>query len=143
VTGRAAKKRYWNEPRMGLRERIYIIEVLRGLNITGGVFLRNMWKWMTFRKGALTTYYPEERRSDYSPNNRGRHVLTQRANGEVQCVSCNLCATACPAYCIEILSSANVGESLRRRLQAAVGTRRLEFLDELGASQWGEQGGQK
>ena len=34
-------------------------------------------------------------------------MLTQRANGEVQCVSCNLCATACPAYCIEILSTAN------------------------------------
>jgi len=38
-------------------------------------------------------------------------VLTQRANGEVQCVSCNLCATACPAYCIEILSSANFSDS--------------------------------
>ena len=95
---------------MGLRERIYIIEVLRGLRITGAVFFGNMWKWVTFRKGALTTYYPEERRSDYSPNNRGRHVLTQRANGEVQCVSCNLCATACPAYCIEILSHANFAD---------------------------------
>ena len=95
---------------MGLRERIYIIEVLRGLRITGSVFFGNMWKWVTFRKGALTTYYPEERRSDYSPNNRGRHVLTQRANGEVQCVSCNLCATACPAYCIEILSHANFAD---------------------------------
>jgi NADH-quinone oxidoreductase subunit I len=110
VTGRAPRKRYWNEPRMGWRERIYIIEVLRGLRITGSVFLGNMWKWVTFRKGALTTYYPEERRSDYSPNNRGRHVLTQRANGEVQCVSCNLCATACPAYCIEILSHANFAD---------------------------------
>ena len=65
---------------------------------------------MTFRKGALTAYYPEETRSDYSPNNRGRHVLTQRANGEVQCVACNMCATACPAYCIEIL----VDRQLRR-----------------------------
>ena len=45
---------------MGFRERVYIIEVLRGLRITGSVFFRNMWKWMTFRKGALTTYYPEE-----------------------------------------------------------------------------------
>ena len=88
---------------MGLRERVYIVEIVLGLRITGTVFFRNMWKWMTGRKGALTTYYPEERRADYSPNNRGRHVLTQRSNGEVQCISCNLCATACPAYCIEIL----------------------------------------
>jgi NADH-quinone oxidoreductase subunit I len=110
VTERPAKKRYWNEPRMGLRERVYIIEVLHGLRITGAVFFGNMWKWVTGRKGALTTYYPEERRVDYSPNNRGRHVLTQRENGEVQCVSCNLCATACPAYCIEILSTANFAD---------------------------------
>ena len=39
----------------------------------------------------------EETRADYSPNNRGRHVLTQRADGKVQCVACNLCATVCPA----------------------------------------------
>lgn len=105
------KKRYWNEPVMGLWERIYILEVVRGLSITGGVFFGNLWKWMTFRKGALTAYYPEETRSDYSPNNRGRHVLTQRPNGAVQCISCNLCATACPAYCIEIESVASEAEA--------------------------------
>jgi NADH-quinone oxidoreductase subunit I len=104
------KKEYWNKPTMGLWERLYIFEVIRGLCITGGVFLGNMWKWMTLRKGALTAYYPEEVRGDYSPNNRGRHVLTRRANGEVQCVSCNMCATACPAYCIEILSTANLDD---------------------------------
>ncbi len=101
------KKDYWNQPTMGLWERLYLFEVIRGLCITGAVFFGNMWKWMTFRKGALTAYYPEEIRSDYSPNNRGRHVLTQRPNGEVQCVSCNMCATVCPAYCIEIVSTAN------------------------------------
>ena len=104
------KKRYWNEPTMGFWERVYVLEVIRGIFITTSIFCANMWKWMTFRKGALTAYYPEETRSDYSPNNRGRHVLTQRANGEVQCVACNMCATACPAYCIEILASANFDE---------------------------------
>jgi NADH-quinone oxidoreductase subunit I len=101
------KKEYWNKPEMGLWERVYILEVIRGLLITSGVFFGNMWKWITFRKGALTAYYPEEIRSDYSPINRGRHILTQRENGEVQCVSCNMCATVCPAYCIEILSAEN------------------------------------
>jgi NADH-quinone oxidoreductase subunit I len=99
------KKKYWNEPEPGLWERLYILEVVRGLFITGGVFVGNMWKWLTGRKGALTAYYPEELRPDYSPNNRGRHVLTLRANGEVQCVACNLCATVCPAYCIEIVAA--------------------------------------
>ncbi|BCR05688.1 NADH-quinone oxidoreductase subunit I [Desulfuromonas versatilis] len=102
------KKDYWNKPTLGLWERLYLPEVVRGLSITGGVFFGNLWKWLTFRKGALTAYYPEETRADYSPVNRGRHVLTRRDGGEVQCVSCNMCATICPAYAIEILSRADL-----------------------------------
>lgn len=112
------KKQYWNEPTMGLRERLYIFEVLRGLTITGKIFLGNMWKWMTFRKGALTAYYPEEIRSDYSPNNRGRHVLVQREDGKAQCVTCNMCATVCPAYAIEILSEADPSDEIHPKVPA-------------------------
>lgn len=104
------KKEYWNKPTMGLWERVYLFEVLRGLNITGKIFFGNMWKWLTFRKGALTAYYPEEIRSDYSPANRGRHVLVQREDGKAQCVTCNMCATVCPAYAIEILSKADLDD---------------------------------
>ena len=57
---------------------------------------------MTGRKGALTTYYPEETRADYAPLNRGKHVLTQRPDGKPQCIACNMCATVCPAKVIEI-----------------------------------------
>ncbi|MEO8675338.1 MAG: NADH-quinone oxidoreductase subunit I [Casimicrobiaceae bacterium] len=96
------RKDYWNAPAMSLWERLYLFEILRGLAITGGVFLKNMWLWMTFRKGALTTYYPEETRFDYAERNRGKHVLTQRPDGTPQCIACNLCATVCPAKCIEI-----------------------------------------
>jgi NADH-quinone oxidoreductase subunit I len=87
---------------MGGWERFYLFEVVRGLAVTSAVFLRNMGKWMTGRKGALTTYYPEERRADYAPRNRGKHVLTQRPDGSPQCVACNMCATVCPAKVIEI-----------------------------------------
>jgi NADH-quinone oxidoreductase subunit I len=87
---------------MGWWERAYVFEIARGLGVTGGVFLRNLWKWATGRKGALTTYYPEERRPDYAAANRGRHVLVQRPDGRPQCVACNLCATVCPAKVIEI-----------------------------------------
>ena len=96
------RKTYWNEPVMGSWERAYLFEILRGLAITGGVFMRNMWRWVTFRKGARTTYYPEERRADYAANNRGKHVLTQRPDGRPQCIACNMCATVCPAKVIEI-----------------------------------------
>ncbi len=96
------RKRYWNEPTLTAWERAYLPEIVRGLAVTSGVFLRNMWRWMTGRKGALTTYYPEETRVDYAPLNRGKHVLTQRPDGKPQCIACNLCATVCPAKVIEI-----------------------------------------
>jgi NADH-quinone oxidoreductase subunit I len=38
-------------------------------------------------------------------------VLTQRPNGEVQCVACNMCATVCPAYCIEIVAKADFADA--------------------------------
>lgn len=106
------KKKYWNSNTLTLWERLYIFEVAHGLIITGTIFLKNMWKWVTFRKGAVTAYYPEEIRADYSPNNRGRHVLTQRADGEVQCVACNMCATVCPAYCIEIVAKSDPADTV-------------------------------
>ena len=99
---RRVRRSYWNEPTMAAWERVYLLEVVRGLSITGGVFLRNMWKWCTGRKGAVTAYYPEEMRADYAQGNRGRHVLTQRPDGSPQCVACNMCATVCPAKVIEI-----------------------------------------
>jgi NADH-quinone oxidoreductase subunit I len=99
---RRTRRVYWNEPEMGTWENVYLLEVVRGLSITGGVFLRNMWKWMTGRKGAVTAYYPEEMRPDYAAGNRGKHVLTLRPDGSVQCVACNMCATVCPAQVIEI-----------------------------------------
>jgi NADH-quinone oxidoreductase subunit I len=96
------RKKYWNEPTMTLWERAYLPEIIRGLFITSRVFIANMAKWMTGRKGALTTYYPEETRWDYARNNRGKHVLTRRPDGRPQCIACNLCATVCPARVIEI-----------------------------------------
>ena len=96
------RKRYWNEPTLTLWERAYLPEILRGLGVTSTVFLRNMGRWITGRKGALTTYYPEETRADYAPINRGKHVLTQRPDGTPQCIACNMCATVCPAKVIEI-----------------------------------------
>jgi NADH-quinone oxidoreductase subunit I len=96
------RKQYWNEPTLTRWEAAYLPEILRGLALTSRIFLRNMWRWCTGRKGALTTYYPEEKRADYAPLNRGKHVLTQRPDGKPQCIACNLCATVCPAKVIEI-----------------------------------------
>ena len=102
MTVRYKRKTYWNEPELTGWDRAYLPEILRGLALTSGVFLRNMGRWVTGRKGALTTYYPEETRWDYAPLNRGKHVLTQRPDGKPQCIACNMCATVCPAKVIEI-----------------------------------------
>ena len=105
------RKQYWNEPTMSWWEKAYLFEIVRGLLITGGVFTRNMLRWMTGRKGALTTYYPEEKRWDYAKGNRGKHVLTQRedGSGRPQCIACNMCATVCPAKVIEIEAALRSG----------------------------------
>ena len=58
---------YWNEPEMGLWERFYLFEIVRGLSITGGVFLRNMWKWCTGRKGARHRLLPGGDRAPTTP----------------------------------------------------------------------------
>jgi NADH-quinone oxidoreductase subunit I len=123
VTARSSVKRrarrvYWNEPAMGAWEGVYLLEVIRGLAITGGVFMRNMWKWCTGRKGAVTTYYPEEMRPDYAKGNRGKHVLTQRADGSPQCVACNMCATVCPAKVIEIEAACDPDDATHPKFPA-------------------------
>jgi NADH-quinone oxidoreductase subunit I len=114
------RKAYWNQPTMGVWERLYLPEILRGIWITGGVFMRNMAKWMTGRKGALTTYYPEERRPDYAAGNRGKHVLTLRADGsgKPQCIACNMCATVCPAKVIEIEAAFDMGDAVHPKYPA-------------------------
>jgi NADH-quinone oxidoreductase subunit I len=89
-------------------ERIYLVEVLRGLAITNHHFFRNLAintaHLFGFRKderASATTQYPEQRKR-YPDNFRGSHRLTLRTDGAVRCTACYLCATACPAQCIYI-----------------------------------------
>ena len=67
-----------------------------GLAIT----LKNMVRHVSGRQN-VTIAYPEQRKP-YSRRFRGVHVLTEREDGTLKCVACFLCATACPAECIDI-----------------------------------------
>ncbi len=55
-----------------------------------------------FKPETITEQYPEEK-PDLPLNYRGVHRLNRDDQGRVKCVACFLCATACPARCIEIV----------------------------------------
>jgi len=93
---------------MGLWERIYLPEIIRGLFVTGYHFWRNLIVHTMHLFGlakdieaAITVQYPEER-YPYPETFRGRHRLTLKEDGTPRCTACFLCATACPAECIYI-----------------------------------------
>lgn len=96
------KRTYGNPDKLGFKEAIYLIEVLKGLWLTAEVFFINLFKWIFRKKGAVTIYYPEQERPDRSAYIRGRHYLVQNPDGTPRCVACYMCATVCPAHCIYI-----------------------------------------
>jgi len=82
------------EPKLGLAGRMYLPLFVQGLTTTA--------KHLVSRK--VTVNFPEQRpeignRLIY----RGVHRLNRDEQGRVKCVACFLCATACPAHCIDIV----------------------------------------
>ena len=75
----------------GILQKLYLIEVTKGLWIT----IRNM-----FFSKKVTIQFPEERRN-YSNRFRGVHYI-KATNGVENCTACMLCPTVCPAECIHI-----------------------------------------
>ena len=93
---------------MTFLEKIYVVEIVKGLTVTYSKLIKNFTLHILHLFGlkkdipALASIqYPNERRP-YPPRYRGRHRLTLKPNGEVKCTSCFLCATACPSKCIFI-----------------------------------------
>jgi NADH-quinone oxidoreductase subunit I len=86
------------------RQRFYVVEIVLGLGVTASHFFRNMARWVTGRKGAVTFQWPEERRP-LAPRHRSLHRLVRRADGSARCVACMMCETVCPAHCIYIVAA--------------------------------------
>ncbi|RMG61324.1 MAG: NADH-quinone oxidoreductase subunit I [Deltaproteobacteria bacterium] len=80
-----------------LTEKLYLVEIAKGLAVTMNHFLKNL----TNPRSIPTIDYPEVKRP-VPPRFRGRHRLTKRPDGTPKCVACYCCATACPAVCITI-----------------------------------------
>jgi NADH-quinone oxidoreductase subunit I len=118
--------RYYNPSEMTLAEKLYVPEIIKGLMLTGGVFFKNLAQWFVWLSywvrgkgkgaptGGVTVFYPEENRDDYSPINRGKHILTMRESGDPQCVACYMCATACPAFCIHIVAGEHADPNIEK-----------------------------
>lgn len=82
------------EPKLGLLERLYLPIVSDGLTTTA--------KHLFQKK--KTESYPEQE-PVLPPNYRGVHRLNRDEKDRVKCVACYMCATACPAHCIDIVAA--------------------------------------
>ncbi len=82
-----------NERTLNLAERLYLPEIFKGLAYS--------FKKM-IREPQYTVEYPDEL-WDPPDSYRGRPVLVEE-DGKPRCVSCNLCAKACPPMAISMQS---------------------------------------
>jgi NADH-quinone oxidoreductase subunit I len=88
--------RWIEEPKMGLLEQLYLPAIFAGLQTT----VRHMFS------PKVTVQFPEQRPT-MPPNYRGVHRLNRDEQNRVKCVACYMCATACPAHCIDIVAAAS------------------------------------
>ena len=91
LTNRAKKV---DKRELTLAERLYVPAIANGLAITIKHF---------FRKKP-TIQYPEQKRY-LGPVFRGQHILKKDTEGRERCTACGLCAVACPAEAISMVSA--------------------------------------
>jgi NADH-quinone oxidoreductase subunit I len=86
---------HWvEEPQLGLLGRMYLPLIMGGLTTTTRHLVGP----------KVTVSYPDQEPVMGNPLiYRGVHRLNKDAQGRVKCVACFLCATACPAHCIDII----------------------------------------
>jgi NADH-quinone oxidoreductase subunit I len=83
-----------SDKKMTFLEKIYLPAILRGMSIT----LKHFFK----KKSTIS--YPEQKR-EFSQVYRGQHVLKRDELGRERCTACGLCAVACPAEAITMISA--------------------------------------
>jgi NADH-quinone oxidoreductase subunit I len=88
--------KWLEEPKIGMLEQLYLPAIFAGLQTT----VKHLFQ------PKVTTQFPEERPT-LPPNYRGVHRLNRDEQGRVRCVACYMCATACPAHCIDIVAAAS------------------------------------
>jgi NADH-quinone oxidoreductase subunit I len=85
-----------DEPKLGLAGQMYLPLFVQGLSVTARHLVGP----------KVTVSFPEQRPTIENPLiYRGVHRLNKDQQGRVKCVACFLCATACPAHCIDIVAA--------------------------------------
>jgi NADH-quinone oxidoreductase subunit I len=90
--------RWVQTPKLGVLDKLYVPAIVEGLQTT----MKHFWRTTTGHQ--VTQQYPEEQ-PKLPPNYRGVHRLNRDEQGRVKCVACYMCATACPAHCIDIVAA--------------------------------------
>ncbi len=107
-------------PEMGLRERVYLIEIWLGLMVTSRHFFVNLWRHslralgLSAEPGAVTIQYPEDP-GVVARRARTRHRLLKREDGTPRCVACMMCETVCPAKTIRIVAEESPDVMIEKR----------------------------
>ena len=102
-----------NRPKLNFLERLYLLEILRGMAITLRHFLDNI---LHIRK-LPTLNYPEQKRI-LPDAYRARHRLLKDEKGLLKCTACTLCAQACPSGCIFIEAGAHPDPAVKKKYPA-------------------------
>ena len=97
------------KPKLSFLQKIYVGAILHGLFITLRHALRNI-----FNQKAILTYDYPEKKKPIPEQYRAEHRLMQRPDGSVRCTACMLCATACPANCIEIVAAEHADPAVEK-----------------------------
>jgi len=88
------------EPQLGMGGKMYLPMFIQGLTTTFQHLKRSI------SGDVVTVSYPDQEPTIGNPLiYRGVHRLNRDEKGRVKCVACFLCATACPAHCIDILAA--------------------------------------
>lgn len=95
-------------PKLTRSDKWFLPQIAAGLAVTAKHIVGVM-----FKNTAITVQYPEQQEIQLgqpvnlraTPIYRGVHRLNKDEQGRVKCVACMLCATACPAHCIDIVGA--------------------------------------
>jgi NADH-quinone oxidoreductase subunit I len=82
-------------------EKFYLPAIYAGAKVT----LKHLFTNLGDITAMETLEYPEEQPTDITSRYRGLHRLTHREDNSIRCVACFMCATACPAQCINIVAT--------------------------------------